>query len=165
MKKYMFALCTMCVLFSSCSKDITPDDPTKFSTKSIVGTWVAIGNNNEVLYYYDIKSDSHLLYVDPAHTGGQATNSSADGCMHITKDMEWKQKGDIEYTFDEDKQVIRCTSGTLSGFKVEYIVGLLGSDEIFAVKRVGIDEGWIYDKTGWLKDAHVYRIKGIKEDL
>ena len=161
----MFALCTMCILFYSCSKDITPDDPTKFSTKSIVGTWVAIGNDNEVLYYYDLKSDSRLLYVDPAFTGGQAAYSSADGCMHITKDMEWEQKGDVEYIFDEDKQVIRCTSGTLSGFNVEYIVGLLGSDEIFAVKRVGIDEGWIYDKTGWLKDAHVYRIKGIKEDL
>lgn len=153
------------LLFSGCGERIKPDDITQFSTSSIVGVWVAIDedNNGDILYYYDIKSNSHLLYVE--QDAGDARYDKADGYMHCSADCQWYTAGDMTYTFDEKKQVIRCHTGDLWFFDVESIIQTLGSDEIFDVKRKGLDEAMIYDKTGWLLDAHVFRIKGVKNDL
>jgi hypothetical protein len=58
---------------------------------------------------------------------------------------------------------------------VKDLAAELGSDEVFQVKRIGLDEAWLYSKIKdkllydfihfTLYDEHVYRIKGIKEDL
>jgi len=165
-KSFLIVLLIACSFCVSCNTSNQPEDTTRFSTKSIVGTWVAIDSANyDVLYYYDIKDDSHLLYVDQICTNGDAKYSPSDCCMHTTKGKTWTPSGDLIYVFDEDNQVLRCTDGTLWGFDVSFIVGLLGSDEIFDVKRIGLDEAYIYDKTDWLLDAHIYRIKGVKDDL
>ncbi len=156
-----FVLLTMTILFTSCGKETEPEDISKFSTKSIVGIWVAVDENNEILYYYDIKSDKHLEYVEYS---GDAATYGDDGYMHISDKTVWKSKGDMVYIFDEKDQVIRITDGTLYGFDAKAIAELLGSDEIFDVQRLGLDEAFIYDKTGWLLDAHVYRIKGTIKD-
>lgn len=175
MKKYLLlflVLYVAAVCFTGCTDSTVaandePDDPTMFSKKSIVGIWVAIDSKSRVLYYYDIKSNSHLHYVEyDSSTDDDAwAYYGEDGYMHTTNNIEWNVKGDMTYNFDESEQVIRCTKGTLWGMSVSTLVFLLGSDEIFEVKRIGLDEGYIYDNTGYLKDAHVYRIKGTKKDL
>jgi len=152
----LFAVFSLC----NCQKESTEpevEDPTKFSESSIVGIWAAVYSNGEVGYYYDIKSNYHLLYVE--RNEGYAYYK--DGNLHQTSNTQWGTAGDMEYLFDTDQQVIRCFSGYCWGFNVSLLVGLLGSNEIFQVNRIGLDEAWIYDNTEWLKDAHVYRIKNI----
>lgn len=168
--KFFFALaCAMCLVFTNCEKtgpSISDDDVTKFNTNSIVGVWVAVDTNNEVEYYYDITSNRHLYYVDQIFdVQGRAVYNPSDGYLHTTQTLEWNQSGDLTYTFDEAKQVIRCHTGTIWGFDAKAVISMLGSDEIFDTRRIGLNEGYIYDKTGWLKDAHVYRIKGVIKDL
>jgi len=159
MKKHILLLLSAVLCLCNCQQGKTDpevDDPTKFSTSSIVGIWAAVYSDGEVAYYYDIRSDSHLLYVERNEGYAHYQN----GSLYQTTDVEWGTAGDMEYVFDTDHQTIRCLSGQCWGFSVSFLVGLLGSDVIFNVERIGLDEAWIYDNTGgWLKDAHVYRIK------
>lgn len=176
-KKLWFLLvCITCTLLCSCN-NTSPDDNTKFSTESIVGTWVMVDSANNVGLYYDIKSDKHLLCVEKKKNSEEhAIYNPNDGYLHVSNGVAWSQFGDLAYTFDESKQMIRCTSGTFYGMiTVEDLAAELGSDEVFEVKRLGLDEAYLYSKINGKKiynyitltvyDAHVFRIKGIKEDL
>jgi hypothetical protein len=158
-KSLMMLLFATMVLVSCTGRETEPEDTTKFSEKSIVGTWVTVNEDGTVGYYYDIKSDSHVHYVERAN--GNAYYKE-DGYMYTSQDIEWKIAGDLKYIFDESAQIIRCTSGILWGFTVESFADFLGSDEAFRVERKGLDEAYLYDLSGWMKDAHVYRIKGTK---
>lgn len=179
--KVLLALvCAMGIMFSSCnttSPDNTPDDTTKFSTESIIGTWVMVDSANNVGLYYDVKSNKHLLCVEKKHNAMErAIYNPSDGYLHVSSGVAWSQFGDLAYVFDESKQMIRSTSGTFYGtITVEDLAAELGSDEVFEVKRLGLDEAYLYSKingktifdffTLTVHDAHVFRIKGIKEDL
>ena len=174
-KILLAALFATCVLFSSCDSTIDPDDPKRFTTESIVGKWVAVDSTNHVLFYYDIKSDSHLFLMQAVYAERYALYNPEDGCMHTTKDLSWGKAGDIEYLFDQKKQVIRCLSGWVYLIDIKDVLPELGTDEAFDVKRVGLDEAYLYSKIvhkqvlGFfdftLEDGHMFRIKGIKKDL
>lgn len=175
--KVLLALvCAMGIMFSSCDKT-SPDDTTRFTTESIIGTWVSVDSANNVGIYYDIKSDKHLLCVEKKKNAEErAIYNPTDGYMHVSKGVAWTQFGDLAYIFDEDNQIIRCTSGTFYGMiTVEDLAAELGSDKVFDVKRLGLDEAYLYSNivkkkvfdyfTLTVYDAHVFRIKGIKDDL
>lgn len=168
--------CVACFIFSSCDTT-APTDTTKFSTESIVGTWVCVDSANNVNLYYDIKSDKHLLCVEKKNNAAErAIYDPSDGYLHVSSGVAWSQFGDLAYVFDESKQMIRCTSGTFYGMIiVEDLVAELGSDEVFQVKRLGLDEAYLYSQingktifdfiTLTVYDEHVFRIKGIKVDI
>ena len=175
-KVLMLISCFACFLLSSCDTT-SPNDTTKFSTESIVGIWAMVDSVNNVGLYYDIKSDKHLLAVEKKKNAAErAIYNPSDGYLHVSSGVAWSQFGDLAYVFDESKQMIRCTSGTFYGMiTVEDLAAELGSDEVFEVKRLGLDEAYLYSKingktifdyiTLKVYDAHVFRIKGIKEDL
>lgn len=172
---------------------IADNDPTKFSKSSIVGIWACVGSNHQtydfltgeytynwdydkdastykVYWYFNIQSDSKVQYInvidrkdDELEDHGEYRKS--DGYLHLDPNTKWSPLVDATYVFEEKEQVIRCTSGEALGFKVETVVTLLGSDTIFRVERYGQDEAAIYDKTDWIQDQYVIRVKGIKKDL
>ena len=104
-----------------------------------------------------------------------AVYNPEDGYMHTTEDLAWNKTADIEYLFDQERQIIRCLSGWAYMMEIENVLPELGTDEAYDVKRVGLDEAYLYSKIvnkpifGFfyftLKDGHVFRIKGIKKDL
>ncbi len=170
-----------CLLFISCAKEDkgnVPEDPTKFTESSIIGIWVAVDSLGYVNYYYDIVSASNVKYCEASDSGSSweyslmeglsiNVNHSAsyykDGYLYTGKETEWEVAGDLGYYFDEKNQILHATGGSLWGFDVMFLSGLLGSDELFRVERIGIDEAYISDLTGWIKDAHVFRIKGERK--
>ena len=181
-----------CVLFSSCGRKSDPelpvDDPTQFSRSSIVGIWACIGSSNttydiltgeytydwdydpnaetyDVYWYFDIQSNSRVKYINVEEDEWRGEYRKSDGYLHISEDSEWSTMIDANYIFDVEHQAIRCTSGTVLGFKVESVEDFLGTDTIFYVKRYGLDEAAIIDNTGWIDDQYVVRVKGIKKDL
>lgn len=172
---------------SSCEHNaFEPDDPTHFSSSSIVGIWACIASDNKtydfitgqtsyhwdydpnaqtynVEWYFNIKSDSQVQYIEAANEEGEYRKS--DGYLHIPANSGWQKKIDANYIFDEEHQAIRCPSGTVLGFKLESVADFLGHDTIFYVKRYAIDEAAIMDNTGLFKSQYVVRVKGIKKDL
>ena len=163
-------LCLALFICSACEREtIKPDDPTTFTSSSIVGIWACIASDNltydiftgqqsyhwdydpnaqtyDVLWYFDIKSDSKVQYVERT---GETKRTLVDA----------------NYIFDQEHQAIRCPSGKIMGFTLESTAEFLGSDTIFYVKRKAIDEAVIYDNTGYIKSQYVVRVKGIKNDL
>ena len=118
----------------------------------------------DVLWYFDIKSDSKVQYVNvKGEDKGEYRKS--DGYLHIPAKSEWRTLIDANYIFDQEHQAIRCPSGKIMGFTLESTAELLGSDTIFYVKRKAIDEAVIFDNTGWIKSQYVVRVKGIKKDM
>ena len=194
--KFFFALvCAASLIFASCSdksapeepSSVKPDDPTQFSSSSIVGIWACIASDNltydiftgqqsyhwdydpnaqtyDVLWYFDIKSDSKVQYVNGTEKN-KGEYRKSDGYLHIPANSEWRTLIDANYIFDQEHQAIRCPSGKIMGFTLESTAELLGSDTIFYVKRKAIDEAVIYDNTGWIQSQYVVRVKGIKKDL
>ena len=181
-------LCLALFICSACEREtIKPDDPTTFTNSSIVGIWACIASDNltydiftgqqsyhwdydpnaqtyDVLWYFDIKSDSKVQYVE--RTGeNKGEYRKSDGYLHIPANSKWRTLVDANYIFDQEHQAIRCPSGTFMGFTLESTAEFLGSDTIFYVKRKAIDEAVIYDNTGWIKSQYVVRVKGIKNDL
>ena len=189
MKAKTFAwLCLVLVLCSSCEGEkISPDDPSKFSTSSIVGIWACIATNNltydmftgkqtyywdydpnaqtyQVKWYFDIKDDSHVKYMNVMNDDvGEYRRE--DGYLHIHANSKWKNIVDANYIFDEELQAIRCPSGKILGFTMESVAMLLGTDIIYYVRRYALDEAVIYDNTGYIQSQYVIRVKGIKTDL
>ena len=186
--KTFVGLCLALFLCSACEREtIKPDDPTQFSSSSIVGIWACIAAGNltydiftgeqsyhwgydpnaqtyDVLWYFDIKSDSKVQYVEC--TGeNQGEYRKSDGYLHIPAKSEWRTVVDANYIFAQEHQAIRCPSGRFKGITLESTAELLGSDTIFYVKRKAIDEAVIYDNTGFFLSQYVVRVKGIKNDL
>ena len=192
--KFFFALvCAASLIFASCSDksapeepdSVKPDDPTMFTSSSIVGIWACIASDNltydifigqqsyhwdydpnaqtyDVLWYFDIKSDSKVQYVEVIEDENMGEYRKSDGYLHIPANSKWSTLIDANYIFDQEHQAIRCPSGKIMGFTLE---STLGSDTIFYVKRKAIDEAVIYDNTGWIKSQYVVRVKGIKKDM
>ena len=181
-------LCLALFVCSACEREtIKPDDPTKFSSSSIVGIWACIASDNltydiftgqqsyhwdydpnaqtyDVMWYFDIKNDSKVQYVNV--TGNdKGEYRKSDGYLHIPANSEWKTRVDANYIFDQEHQAIRCPSGKFMGFTLESTAEFLGSDTIFYVSRKAIDEAVLFDNTGYIKSQYVVRVKGIKEDL
>ena len=195
MKTKIFTwLCLALLICSGCDgnalepTDPKPDDPTIFTSSSIVGTWACIATNNlafdvwtgewtedwdydpnaltyDVKWYFDIKSDSQVRYVNIVDEEDMGEYRKSDKYLHIPANSEWRTLVDATYIFDQQAQAIRCTKGTVLGFNLESVKDLLGSDTIFYVKRYGIDEAALFDNTGWIQSQYVVRVKGIKEDL
>lgn len=190
----IFYLCSILasVLFiTSCDNNTNQEppvnDPTIFTRSSIVGVWACIASDHltydiftgeqtyhwdydpnaqtyDVLWYFDIKSDSKVQYVNViGQDKGEYRKS--DGYLHIPVNSEWKSIIDANYIFDQEHQAIRCPSGKVMGFTLENTKELLGTDTIFYVKRYGIDEAAIMDNTGLIQSQYVVRVKGIKRDL
>ena len=182
-------LCVALFICSGCERDkIKPDDPTKFSSSSIVGKWACIASDNltydiftgqqsyhwdydpdaqtyKVNWYFDIKSDSQVQYINAASEEDSGEYRKSDGYLHVPANSEWRTLVDANYIFDQEHQAIRCPSGKIMGFYLESVADLLGNDTIFYVKRYALDEAVIYDNTGWIQSQYVVRVKGIKEDL
>ena len=195
--KFFFALvCAASLIFASCSDKSAPeepssvkqDDPTTFTSSSIVGIWACIASDNptyeiftgqqsyhwdydpnaqtyDVLWYFDIKSDSKVQYVEVIEDENMGEYRKSDGYLHIPANSKWSTLIDANYIFDQEHQAIRCPSGKIMGFTLESTAEFLGSDTIFYVKRKAIDEAVIYDNTGWIKSQYVVRVKGIKKDM
>ena len=176
---FLLSLIGSCLLFVSCAKEDksnAPDDPSKFSKSSLIGKWAAVDDSlGYVNCYYDIVSESQVKYYDASDAwtswsysligGGDievyhSASYYKDGYLYTSSKTEWELLGDIEYRFDEKEQIIHGIGGDLMDFDVKFIIGLLGSDEIFQVKRIGQDEAYIYDLTGFIENAHIFRIKG-----
>lgn len=167
-----------CLLFVGCAKEDksnAPDDPTKFSKSSLIGKWAAVDDSSGIVNcYFDIISESQVKYYDASDAwtefgidgggvyigGPNSASYYKDGYLYTSSKTEWELLGDIEYRFDEKEQIIHGIGGDLMDFDVKFIIGLLGSNEIFQVKRIGQDEAYIYDLTGLLDDNHIFRIKG-----
>lgn len=182
-------LCLALLICSGCeSNKIRPDDPSQFSSSSIVGIWACIASDNltydiftgkqsyhwdydpdaqtyEVKWYFNIKSDSYVEYMNMKTKADIGEYRKSDGCLHIKPNSQWRNLIDANYIFDEEHQAIRCPSGKIMGFTLESVSELLGTDTIFYVKRKALDEAVIYDNTGWIQSQYVVRVKGIKEDL
>ena len=182
-------------LFTSCNSKGSnvpeQDDPTKFSTSSIVGIWACVGSDNllidiltgkryydwdydpnaetyKVEWYFNIQSDSKVKYIendDEEEDYIAAEYRRSDGYLHIAENSKWSTVVDANYIFDVEHQAIRCPSGKIMGFTLESTADLLGSDTIFYVNRHGLDEATIIDNTGFIKSQYVIRAKGIKKDL
>ena len=195
--KLFFALiCATSLILASCSDksapeepdSVKPDDPTMFTSSSIVGIWACIASDNltydlftgeqtyhwdydpnaqtyDVLWYFDIKNDSKVQYVNVTKEENKGEYRKSDRYLHIPANSEWRTLIDANYIFDQEHQAIRCPSGKIMGFTLESTAELLGSDTIFYVKRKTIDEAVIFDNTGWIKSQYVVRVKGIKKDL
>lgn len=186
-KTFVWLLVALFVCSSCERSSINPDDPTKFSSSSIVGIWACIASDNKtydvlsgqtnyhwdydpdaqtyaVNWYFNIQSDSKVEYVNVTNAVPGEYRKS-DGCLHIPANSKWASVIDANYIFDEGHQAIICPSGKVFGFTVESVADVLGSDTIFYVRRYAIDEAVIYDNTGFLKSQYVVRVKGIKEDL
>ena len=190
----IFYLCSILasVLFiTSCDNNTNQEppvnDPTIFTRSSIVGVWACIASDHltydiftgeptyhwdydpnaqtyDVLWYFDIKSDSKVQYVNViGQDKGEYRKS--DGYLHIPVNSEWKSIIDANYIFDQEHQAIRCPSGKVMGFTLDNVEEFLGTDTIFYVKRYGIDEAAIMDNTGLIQSQYVVRVKGIKRDL
>ncbi|MCQ2342587.1 MAG: hypothetical protein MJZ75_03720 [Paludibacteraceae bacterium] len=178
---FMLSLIGSCLLFVSCTKEDkgnTPEDTTKFSKSSLIGKWAAVDDSLDyVNLYYDIVSESQVKYYDASdawtefgiddegdlHIGGpNSTSYYRDGYLYTSSNTEWELLGDVEYYFDEKEQIIHGSGGELLGFGVTFLTSLLGSDEIFRIERIGQDEAYIYDLTGLIDDAHIFRIKGVR---
>lgn len=181
-------MCVTAALFTSCDpNEPKANDPTKFSTKSIVGIWACVASDNktydfmtgeyeyswdydpdaemyDVEWYFDIQSNSKVQYVE-LKSGKAAQYRKSDNYLHIAEDSQWKTVADANYIFDQERQVIRCTSGTFFGFSLESVEYFLGNDTIFRVQRKGLDEAIIFDNTGFIQSQYVFRAKGIKKDL
>jgi hypothetical protein len=179
-KFFLALLCTTCLVFVGCEKTeptVGGEDLTKFNAQSIVGIWVKVDENNTALSYYDIKSDSHTLYVerDDEDLTQKAVYNPEDGYVHTNNKVVWETYGDFVYSFDEAKQLIYCYSCTWWGYNVKDIKAIFGQNEVFSVSRKGLDEAYltslVNDKIlyGFIHftvyDGHVYRIKGFKQDL
>ena len=184
-------LCLALFLCSACEREaIKPDDPTQFSSSSIVGIWACIASDNltydiftgqksyhwdydpnaetyEVYWYFDIKNNSKVEYVNMpiSSEANYGVYRKSDGYLHLPANSKWGTLIDANYIFDEEHQAIRCPSGKVLGFQLESVADLLGSDTIFYVKRYGLDEAVIYDNTGFFQSQYVVRVKGIKRDL
>ena len=182
-------LCLALFICSACEREtIKPEDPTTFTSSSIVGIWACIASDDltydiftgqqsyhwnydpnaqtyDVLWYFDIKSNSKVQYMNGTEKNiGEYRKS--DGYLHLPANSEWGLPlVDANYIFDQEHQAIICPSGKIMGFTLESTAELLGSDTIFYVKRKTIDEAVIFDNTGWIKSQYVVRVKGIKEDL
>lgn len=190
MKAKTFAwLCLALLICSSCERDKTqPDDPTKFTSSSIVGIWACIASDNltydiftgeksykwdydpnaqtyQVKWYFNIQNDSQVKYVNANDTEDIGEYRKSDGYLHIPVNSKWKNLVEANYIFDEEHQAIRCPSGKVMGFYIESMADMLGTDTIFYVKRNAIDEAIIYDNTGFIMSQYVVRVKGIKEDM
>ena len=147
-------------LFTSCNSKGSnvpeQDDPTKFSTSSIVGIWACVGSDNatydfmtgetyynwdydpnaetyKVEWYFNIQSDSKVKYIvnDDEEDYIAAEYRRSDGYLHIAEDSKWSPLVDANYIFDVEHQAIRCPSGKIMGFTLESTADLLGSDTIF----------------------------------
>ena len=193
MKKIFFlcAVVASALFITSCDNNTNQEppvnDPTIFTRSSIVGVWACIASDHltydmftgeqtyhwdydpnaqtyDVLWYFDIKSDSKVQYVNViGEDKGEYRKS--DGYLHIPVNSEWKNIIDANYIFDQEHQAIRCPSGKVMGFTLENTKEFLGTDTIFYVKRYGIDEAAIMDNTGLIQSQYVVRVKGIKRDL
>ena len=193
MKKIFFlcAVVASALFITSCDNNTNQEppvnDPTIFTRSSIVGVWACIASDHltydmftgeqtyhwdydpnaqtyDVLWYFDIKSDSKVQYVNViGQDKGEYRKS--DGYLHIPVNSEWKNIIDANYIFDQEHQAIRCPSGKVMGFTLENTKEFLGTDTIFYVKRYGIDEAAIMDNTGLIQSQYVVRVKGIKRDL
>jgi len=178
MMKKLFYVLILSLIFTGCHESTMttePDNTTKFSSQSIIGTWVCVDDSNNVEWYYDIKNDTHLLWMEKV--SGVAVYDPSDGYLHIKSGSEWKESGDFIYVFKESKQIIKITGGSVYGFPVvKEIVKELGTNDAFCVERIGLDEAYLWSKIkdvalfdGWVTftiyDSHAFRIKGIKEDL
>ena len=193
MKKIFFlcAVVASALFITSCDNSTNQEppvnDPTIFTRSSIVGVWACIASDNaaynvisgqmsyhwdydpnaqtyDVLWYFDIKSDSKVQYVNVIGQD-EGEYRKSDGYLHIPVNSEWKSIIDANYIFDQEHQAIRCPSGKVMGFTLENTEEFLGTDTIFYVKRYGIDEAAIMDNTGWIQSQYVVRVKGIKRDL
>ncbi len=127
-------LCLALFICSACEREtIKPDDPTTFTSSSIVGIWACIASDNltydlftgeqtyhwdydsnaqtyDVLWYFDIKSDSKVQYVNvKGEDKGEYRKS--DGYLHIPAKSEWRTLVDANYIFDQEHQAIRCPCG------------------------------------------------------
>ena len=189
--KSLLWLCLALFICSGCETDKPElDDPTKFSSSSIVGVWACIATNNltyDVLnaqvttcwdydpnaetylvqWYFDIQNDSKVKYVNMpiSDNARYGEYRKSDGYLHLQADSEWMTLVDADYVFDVEHQAIRCPSGSIMGYQVESVADWLGNDTIFYVKRNSIDEAIVYDNTGALQSQYVVRVKGIKKDL
>ena len=193
MKKIFFlcAVVASALFITSCDNNTNQEppvnDPTIFTRSSIVGVWACIASDHltydmftgeqtyhwdydpnaqtyDVLWYFDIKSNSKVQYVNViGEDKGEYRKS--DGYLHIPVNSEWKNIIDANYIFDQEHQAIRCPSGKVMGFTLENTKEFLGTDTIFYVKRYGIDEAAIMDNTGLIQSQYVVRVKGIKRDL
>jgi len=193
--KFFFALaCAMCIVFASCEK-ATPSEPptssqdtTLFTRNSIIGTWACIASDNatydilsgqtsyhwnydpnatkyDVYWYFDIKSDAQVQYIEGWDEEDFGEYRKSDGYLHLPANSEWRILIDANYIFDEKTQSIRCPSGKIFGFFCESVADVLGTDTIFFLRRYGKDKGVIMDNTGWLQSQYVVRVKGIKKDF
>ena len=196
MKKIFFlcAVVASALFITSCDNNTNQEppvnDPTIFTRSSIVGVWACIASDNatydiisgqmsyhwnydpeaetyEVPWYFDIKSDSKVQYINMPENGPAGEYRKSDGYLHLPANSAktWKTIIDANYIFDQEHQAIRCPSGKVMGFTLENTEELLGTDTIFYVKRYGIDEAAIMDNTGWIQSQYVVRVKGIKRDL
>ena len=141
----------------------SPEDSTHFNEKSIIGTWVAMpldeDGGYDIPYIYQITKDT-IFYFDADY--GYAEYNPSDQYTYCSNDSVWHLRGEVEYDYDEANQVVRGKSGWVSIIDVEWFIEYSGSDEIFATERIGLDEAYIWDRTGGLRDAHVFRTKGFK---
>ena len=178
MKKTIFLSAAMILFTTAALTSCNPnepkkDDPTKFSTSSIVGLWACVGSDIKeydpdagtytLYWYFNIQNDSKVQYINAFDTYGEFRKS--DSYIHVKEGSEWIPMIDANNIFDVEHQAIRCPSGTVLGFTLESVADLLGNDTIFYVQRNGLDEAQIFDNTGWIQDQYVIRAKGIKTDL
>ncbi|MBR1716900.1 MAG: hypothetical protein IJ718_04685 [Paludibacteraceae bacterium] len=178
-KVLFFVVCSVMFFMAGCSPKSSPENPTQNNSESIIGIWVIVDSINQVSGYYDILDESHCQYVAASYFyvsigqvsdtiknyEGDAIYNPNDGCMHTTEIFKWNQDGDFTYLYDKEKQVFKIIDGTFLGFSCKTIISMIGSDEIFDVNRIGVNEAFLLDKTGFIKNQHIYRVNGIKKDL
>ena len=193
--KFFFALvCATSLIFASCDdksspeSPATPEDTTLFNRSSIVGIWACIASDDltydiftgqqsyhwnydpdaqtyDVYWYFNIKDDSKVQYVEVEDDDAHGVYRKSDGYLHIPANSKWDPIIDANYIFEEEDQAIRCPSGKVMGFYLESTEEFLGTDTIFYVKRYGLNEAVLFDNTDWLQSQYVVRVKGIKKDL
>ena len=193
--KFFFALvCATCLLVTSCTDTSSPeplpkpDDPTRFNGSSIVGVWACIATDNaaydiishetlyswdydpdaetyDVMWYFDIKNDSQVKYVNVKNPNDKGEYRKSDQCLHVPANVQWATLVDAKYEFDEVHQSIRCFGGKFLGFYLESVESVLGNDTIYYVRRYGLDEAAIMDNTGFFQSQYVVRVNDIIADL